>query len=195
MSEQELFLAADKHMKDVIDQIGDEHWDKQLPKGVSMNKPDIKLRELINYHAYDEAWVPGVIAGKTADEVGDKFDGDLLMDDPKGNYAKYFEAAQTAVKNLDNPEKTVHLSYGDYKAKEYLNHISTYRAFQSWHVAKFIGVDEKLPDDVVEGLWEHIMPQVEGLREMKVFGPEVEIGDDASRHDQLLAKAGFDPKS
>lgn len=193
MREQELFLAADKHMRDIINQISDDYWDKQLPEGVSMRKPDVKLRELINYHAYDESWVSDVLAGKTSEEVGNKYDGDLLKDDPIGNYNKIFELAQKAVKDLDDPERTVHLSYGDFAAKQYLNHISTYRSFQSWQVAKFIGVDEQLPDEVVEGLWLHVMPQVEELRSMGVFGPEVEIPEDASSHDKLLAKAGYNP--
>ena len=195
MTEQDLFLAADKQMKKIINQIKEDDWDKQMPEGFSARRPDIKLRELINNHAYDEAWVPDVLAGKTAEEVGDKYDGDLLKEDPKGNYNKIFEAAQKAVERLDDPERTVHLSYGDYKAKEYLNHISTYRSFQAWQVGKFIGVNADLPSDVVEGLWEHVMPQVESLRQMGVFSPEVNIDETASSHDKLLAKAGYDPKS
>ena len=45
------------------------------------------LREIIGYHAYDDAWVPDMLAGRTMDEVGqDAFKGDLLGDDPKGSF-------------------------------------------------------------------------------------------------------------
>ncbi|MDE2314210.1 MAG: acyl-CoA dehydrogenase family protein, partial [Elusimicrobia bacterium] len=45
------------------------------------------LREVINYHAYDDAWVPDMLAGSTMEAAGaDKFDGDLLGDDPVGNF-------------------------------------------------------------------------------------------------------------
>jgi hypothetical protein len=45
------------------------------------------LRRIINYHAYDDAWVPEVLAGKTIAEVGMKWDGDLLGDHPRLNFA------------------------------------------------------------------------------------------------------------
>jgi hypothetical protein len=41
------------------------------------------LRTIVSYHAYDDAWVPDALAGKTKDEVGrDKHKGGLLRDDP-----------------------------------------------------------------------------------------------------------------
>ena len=46
------------------------------------------LREIIGYHAYDDAWVPDMLAGRTMAEVGaDAFKGDLLGDDPKAAFA------------------------------------------------------------------------------------------------------------
>jgi hypothetical protein len=59
----------------------------------------VTLRQIINYHAYDDARVPDILAGKTMGEVGaDKFDGDLLGDDPQGNYGRYADAASTSVR-------------------------------------------------------------------------------------------------
>ena len=52
-----------------------------VPTG--MTRQPATLRETINYHAYDTAWVPDTLAGKTIEEVGSTYDGDLLGDEPK----------------------------------------------------------------------------------------------------------------
>src|SRR6266702_3481531 len=65
---------------DVVDRIGDEQWAMGLPAWFKANpaQKDLDLRRIINYHAYDDAWVPDVLAGKTMAEVGSRHDGDLL---------------------------------------------------------------------------------------------------------------------
>src|SRR6266851_4359649 len=41
------------------------------------------LRGIVNYHAFDDSWVPDMLGGKTMDESGhDNFKGDLLRSDP-----------------------------------------------------------------------------------------------------------------
>ena len=101
--------------------------------------PGTTLRQTINYHAYDDAWVPDVLAGKTMAEVGDKYDGDLLGDHPKLNFAAIVETAVLAVRGFDDLDRMVHLSYGDYPAREYLKHITSFRGLRVYDIARFIG--------------------------------------------------------
>src|SRR4051794_41985091 len=89
------------------------------------------LREVIGYHAYDDAWVPDMLAGRTMDEVGsDAFKGDLLGDNPKGNFAKIVAQACAAAIALTDAEldRTVHCSFGDFPAREYLWQITLFRS-------------------------------------------------------------------
>jgi hypothetical protein len=74
---------------------------------------------------------------------------------------------------------------------EALEHMSIYRAFQAWSIAKFIGLEYSLPPELVEGLWERVMPNVEAWRSMGVFGPEIEVASDADRETLLLGKTGY----
>ena len=49
---------------------------------------------MINYHAYDDSWVPDMLAGRTMEQAGkDKFDGDLLGTRPKDSFAAIVERA------------------------------------------------------------------------------------------------------
>ena len=71
MTEQEVFILADRALNDVVAQIADDQWSMRMPptfaRRESAEPPT--LREILNYHAYDDAWVPDMLAGKTMDEV------------------------------------------------------------------------------------------------------------------------------
>jgi hypothetical protein len=195
VTEQEVFVLADEALKDVVDKIAAKQWDQVVPDGVT-RRPGATLRDVINYHAYDDAWVPDVLAGKTVEEVGDKYAGDLLGDHPKLNFASIVESAVIAVRGLDGEalDRVVHLSYGDYTAREYLTHITCFRGLRVNDIAKLIGADTTMPADLVEGLWEQIAPAAEEWRGMGVFGPAVEVAGDAPLQDRLLGLTGREPQ-
>ncbi len=189
MKQKELFLQSDAALRSVIDQIRPEQLALPAPAGWSRAESPT-LRDILAYHAFDEAWVPDVLAGRTIDEVGDRYAGELLGDDPIPAYDRINDLATAAVVASDDPEATAHLSYGDFTVGEAFEHMSIYRAFQAWSIAKFIGLHYSLPSELVEGLWERVMPNVEAWRSMGVFGPEVEVPADADRETLLLGKTG-----
>jgi uncharacterized protein (TIGR03086 family) len=192
VTEQQVFVLADQALKAVIDQIGADQWDLVVPEDMTRT-PGTTLRELVNYHAYDDAWVPDVLAGKTRDEVGDRYDGDLLGDHPKLNFASITETAVLAVRDFDAPDRTVHLSYGDWPAREYLKHITSFRGLRAYDIAKFIGTDTTLPPALVQGLWDEIAPNAEEWRKLGVYRPVVPVPDNAPLQDRLLGLTGRRP--
>jgi uncharacterized protein (TIGR03086 family) len=189
VNEQEVFVAAERALGSVVELVDSDQWDRVVPDSWT-RKPGSTLREVINYHAYDDAWVPDVLAGKTMEQVGHSHDGDLLGVDPKGNFAAIAAAATAAVRAFDDLDKTVHLSYGDYTAREYLRHITYFRGLRAYDLARFIGADSSLPDDLVRGLWSEIAPVAEEWRQLGVFGPAVPVAADAPLQDRLLGLVG-----
>ena len=101
-------------------------------------QPGSTLRQVVNYHAYDDSWVPDTLAGKTIDEVGSAHDGDLLGDDPKASFARIVATAVDAVRAFTDLDRTVHLTYGDWPAREYLTHITHFRASRVYDLSAFI---------------------------------------------------------
>ena len=99
----------------------------------------------------------------------------------------------TAVRDLEDPDKIVHLSHGDYSAREYLKHITSFRGLRAYDIAKFIGADTTLPGDLVQGLWDEIAPAAEEWRQMGVFGPAIEVPATAPLQDRLLGLTGRRP--
>ncbi len=148
-----------------------------------------------NYHAYDTAWVPDTVAGRTIEEVGTRFDGDLLGDDPRLGYRRFADRAVAAASEIDDPARTVHLTYGDFPAGEYLMHITVFRTFRASDLGRWLGLPTELPPDLVRGLWDWLEPRAEELRGAGVFGPAVPCPEDAPLQDRLLALSGRDPRA
>jgi uncharacterized protein (TIGR03086 family) len=194
MTEPKVFILAEEALLKVVEQIKDDQWDMKMPDDFIMNTETATLRELINYHAYDDAWVPDMLASKTMEEAGkDKFDGDLLGEDPKASFAAIVEKSIAAARAVEDLEKPAHLSFGDYTIREYFWQITNFRGMRAHDIAKVIGVDPTLPDALVQGLWDQVAPHAEEWRAIGVFGPKIEVPEDASLMDKLLGLTGRQP--
>jgi uncharacterized protein (TIGR03086 family) len=196
MDEREVFLEADQALLEVIEQITDAQWPMALPDWFQRHgsQRDLSLRQLIEYHAYDEAWIPDMLAGRTMAEVGpDAFSGALLDADPVRDYGTLARAAQDAVRSHTDLDRVVHCSFGDYPAREYLWQANYFRGVRAFDIAKLIGTDPRLSEGLVQGLWDELSPQADEWRSIGVFGPAVEVPDDAPLLDRLIALTGRQP--
>jgi uncharacterized protein (TIGR03086 family) len=196
MPEREIFVLADETLLKVVEQISDEQMEMPLPDWFprSVTQKDLTLRKILEYHAYDDAWVPDMVAGKTMDEVGKAtFDGELLGEDWRSDFAAIVERASLAVLAVDDMDRVAHLSFGDYPVREYLWQANMFRGLRAHDIAKLIGADTKLPDTLVEGLWAEIAPHAEEWRAIGVFGKAVNVPEDAPLQDRLLGLTGREP--
>ncbi|HEV2783829.1 MAG TPA: TIGR03086 family metal-binding protein [Actinophytocola sp.] len=193
MREADVFELADHALRDVVERIKDDQWEREVPDAMRWRAGTRVLRDVVNHHAYDDIWVPDVLAGRTPAEVGDRYEGDLLGDDPRRSFARIVDTAVAAVREFEDLDKIVHLSYGDFPARVYLLHITIFRGFGAYDIARFAGMDTELPAPLVRGLWDMIEPEADELRAIGVFGPKITVPDDASPQDRLLALSGRDP--
>ncbi|MFI5287259.1 MAG: TIGR03086 family protein [Candidatus Dormibacteria bacterium] len=197
MNEKDVFVLADRALDRVVQQIADDQWDMDMPASFARRDSTSvpTLRTIIGYHASDDAWVPDMLAGRTMDEAGkDKFSGDLLGDNPKTAFAAIVDTAVAAAERLDDLDRTVHCSFGDFKAREYLWQINSFRGLRAWDIAKVIGIDPTLPDQLVHGLWEELSPHAEEWRAIGVFPAAVPVANDAPLMQRLLGMTGRDPR-
>lgn len=203
MTEKETFIRADEELNEVIQQINNDQWEMEMPADFpTHDEKTYTLFNIITYHAYDEAWIPAMVTGKTMEEVGKDafggpFDNNLLGDNPRENYAELSKKAIAAVRELPDDEldtRVVHFSYGDYPAREGLVHIASFRGLRVYDLAKALGQDTDMADDLVEGLWKHLSPYAEEWRAIGVFGPKVDVPDNAPLQDRLLGLTGRKPK-
>lgn len=194
MDARQLFLASDAALRSVIDRLSPSDLDQTAPAEWSSGHraAALTIRDIVGRHAYDEAWVPDLVAGRTIAQVGDRWSGDLLGDDPIASYDAINDAATAAITSDDFDETaTVHFSYGDYPFDEGVLHLCSYRAFQSWLIARHLGFDFALDPALIEGLNEHVVPTVEGLRAYGVFPPAIDPPEGADAETRLLCTVGF----
>jgi uncharacterized protein (TIGR03086 family) len=196
MQETSVFELADHALNAVVGQIRDDQWDMSMPAGFATRASDHvpTLREIIGYHAYDDAWVPDMLAGATMEQVGvDAFKGDLLGGDPKEAFAQIVDLAVKAARNFDDPERTVHCSFGDFTAQQYLYQANYFRGLRAYDIARVIGVDSALTDELVQGLWDELISVADDWRTYGVLQAAVPVPDDAPLLDRLLGLTGRDP--
>lgn len=194
--EAEVFVLADQAAVEVFGRIREEHWDTELAPLFDMPGADqpTPLRQAVNHHAYDDAWVPDMLAGRTMDEVGrDRFAGDLLGSDPHGNLTRIAAAACQAARQVTDRDAIVHCSYGDVPAWDYFWQLNIARSLAAHDVADHIGVDCPLSEELSRGMWEGTAPSAEMWRSFGIFREPVPVSEDAPWRDRFLGLTGRRP--
>lgn len=180
------YLAAlselDRHMHD----IPTDHWSSPTPC------TEWDVRALVDHLVYETLWVPDLVAGATLADVGNRYEGDRLGDDPVASWSAARAAATEGVKasELDVP---VHTSGGQLTADEYLTQMLFDAAIHGWDLATSIGAVHTIPDDVARDLEAWFAPQVEQMVAARIIAEPVVVGDDADATTRLIALSGRTP--
>ncbi len=184
MNLQDRFRRAVDEFDRRVQAVGDEQWQGSTPCS------EWNVRDLVAHVVSEARWLPPILQGKTMEEVGDRFQGDLLGDDPKGTWQ---EAANEALEAATAPgalEGTVHLSYGESPAEHYLTEVTADITVHSWDLARAVGAEERLDPELVDLAYAAFGPRVEEWRKAGVFGAAVEVPAGADRQSELLALLG-----
>lgn len=192
MTPQDISNQAVKLFNNIVQQINDDQWNMEMPADFQTSSEGAStLKTIIDYHAYDDAWIPDMLAGKTMDEVGqDKFKGDLLGSDRRAMFAEIAGIACDAIEGITDLDKTVHCSFGDFTTREYLQQVMFFRGLRTYDVAKAIGAKHGMTDDFATALYNELAPQAEDWRKIGVFGAEIMVPQDASILERLLGMTG-----
>jgi len=164
--------------------IGGDQWDLPTPD------EDWSVHDLVQHLVSETVWAPPLLAGETIEEVGDRFEGDLLGDDPKAAWEVAAGSARGATSGADVLDRTVHVSFGEISGREYLTQVTVDLTVHAWDLARAIGADEELDAELVELAFAALEPQVEQWRAAGAFGSQVEAPPGATRQVQLLALTG-----
>ena len=148
------------------------------------------VRELVNHIVTGNYWAVELGGGKTIAEVGDRYDGDILGDDPLGAYNESAAAAAAAFRAPGAMDAPCAVSYGPVPGSIYCGHRFMDVLIHGWDVAKSTGQDTTLLPDLVEACWAVLEPQLDLLVGSGMFGEAVPVSDAADAQTQLLAVLG-----
>jgi uncharacterized protein (TIGR03086 family) len=155
--------------------------------------PGWTVRELVRHVVEEDLWAPPLFSGATIAEMGDRFAGDLLGEDPVAAFDEAAAAAVTAVRAAGAMDATVHLSFGDHPGSEYGMQLAADHLVHAWDLARSLGVDDRLDPAavaVVADWFGGVQPLY--LQAGAIAAP-VEVPADADRQAQLIGMTGRTP--
>jgi uncharacterized protein (TIGR03086 family) len=171
---------------DRVKAVGPEQWEGPTPcRGWA-------VRDLANHVVGEDLWTVPLVEGATIEEVGDRFDGDLLGDDPVRTAVEAAEAAAAAVDARLPHGGTVHLSYGEEQLGEYVYQLATDHLVHAWDLAVAIGADTALDPELVSEVHAWFADREELYRGGGAIGPRAESHGGAQS--DMLAAFGRDSR-
>jgi len=150
-------------------------------------------KDVVNHVTYEALWVKDLFEGQTIEQVGSKYDGDVVGDDPVGAFANSIAAAKTVVSQPGAMESTTYLSGGPTPGGEYAMQLFQDFLIHGWDVAVGSGQDRTLDTHFLECC----LPVAELTRE--IYAESGAVGDnqavsaDAGLQDRVLSLLGRTP--
>lgn len=148
------------------------------------------VRELVNHVVAEELWTPPLLRGKTIEEVGSQFDGDVLGEDPLGRARTAADEAAAVVDEIVPGGGHVHLSYGEEDMAEYVRQLCADHLIHGWDLAAATVGDTSMDSELVAEVAAWFVGREPMYRGAGVVGPRTHgEGDPQS---DLLAGFGRD---
>jgi uncharacterized protein (TIGR03086 family) len=180
----EMFRRAVAEFDARVRRIGDQDWHATTPD------EEWNVRDLVNHVVAEDLWAPPLLAGSTIAEVGDRFDGDVLGDEPKAAWTLASAAAVNAVGAGGAMDRIVHLSFGDFPGQEYAMQMFADHLIHAWDLARAIGVDERLDTALVAYCATWFDSAEDAYRSAGAIAARPPVPGDADAQTVLLARFG-----
>lgn len=164
--------------------VADHQWELPTPD------PGWDVRALVGHLVTEDLWVPPLFEGRTIEQVGDAFDGDVLGTDPAGAWDRAADGALAAISADGALERIVHLSSGDATGEAYVRELSADHLIHAWDLARAIGGDERLDPDLVAAVADWFDQEEDRYRDLGLIGRGVAVPPDADPQTALLGRFG-----
>lgn len=185
-SARELIPVAAQKFTALVHGVPKDMWAAQTPCS------DWSTRDLVNHVVSEHFWAPHLLGGETVDQVGDRYDGDLLGDDPVSAWDKAITQSLNAFASVED-EQPVNLSFGTVPVDEYANQMLVDLTVHAWDLAGGSHQDERLDEHTVAHALAYVQEHAEDMAGSGLFSEPVEVDSDDPQ-DQLLALLGRDPR-
>jgi uncharacterized protein (TIGR03086 family) len=183
----ELHDRSGRRFAELVAGVSSQQWHDNTPCS------DWDVRALVQHLLFEQLWVPPMLDGQTIEQVGDRFDGDLMGNDASqwpSLVASAADAAHSAVARPGALEQTVHLSFGDASGHEYVTQLTADLAIHGWDLARATRQDDALDPEVVALLlpWTHANAGL--LADSGMFAQPIAVGPGAPDDIRLLGLMG-----
>lgn len=183
---RERYAAAGAETARLVRAVPDDRWTAPTPCR------EWHVRTLVNHLAAQHLWVCQAVAGYTPEQIGRRFDGDVLGRNPVGVWTM---AVASAVRALNRPgalDQLVSLPYGVRDTGGYARELTAETVVHSWDLARALGENGRMPP----GAAGYALAEFRGYRDLAgtgMFDPPLPAPAGADDQDRLLALTGRDP--
>jgi uncharacterized protein (TIGR03086 family) len=167
--------------------VGPQQWQDGTPCS------EWDVRTLVHHLLYEQRWTTPLLEGQTIEEVGDRFEGDLMGEDASSwsaLLASAIEEAHAVVAQPGSLRRTVHLSFGDTPGEEYVTQLTADLAIHGWDLARATGQDATIDPDAVALLLPWAEANADLLAGSGMFGSPTEAGAGEADQVRLLRMLG-----
>jgi uncharacterized protein (TIGR03086 family) len=169
--------------------IGSGDWDKPTPD------TEWTVTDLVKHLIDEHLWMPPLIGGHDLGTAQKLVDAQHAAS--SGDHAADWQAARIAsLQAVGDPgalERSVSLSRGPTPADQYVIEMTFDATIHAWDLGTALGTNPQLPDELVTFLF----PVFRSMGDMSgsgMFAKPVQVPDDASDADKLLAATGRKPR-
>lgn len=185
-SARDLLPGAFTAFTEKVHAVPEDRWDASTPD------TEWTVSDLLNHMVSEHLWVPHLLRGETIEQVGDRYDGDVLAGDPVNAWDTACVASELAWGAADD-EQVVHLSIGDTPAHEYAEQMLLDLTVHGWDLARGAGLDDTIDRRRAEHVLAYVRPRADDFAGSGIFGDAVPT-DSADPGEQLVALLGRDPE-
>lgn len=181
------FLDAQRAFGAVVLSVRPDQWSNPTPCS------DWNVRALVNHLVNEQLWATPMLDGSTVQEVGDRFDGDLLGSDPAAAWESAEKEAATAFSAPGALDRTINSSMGPSPAAQYLGEMTCDLLVHRWDLGQAIDREQRFTADElaqVEAMVTALAPMQTELQEAGLFGAPADVPVDADAQARALAAVG-----
>lgn len=165
-----------------VNAVTEDQWDDPTPCS------EWTVRDLTNHVVGEDLWTVPLMQGRTIEEVGDQFAGDVLGADPIATALSAAAEAESVVAAALPSGGKVHLSYGAEDMSEYVRQLVADHLIHGWDLAAATGGDVRLDPRVVHEVAVWFADREEMYRSAGIIGQRAPRTGDAQT--DLLAGFG-----
>lgn len=169
--------------------VGEEDWDRPTPcEGWSVH-------DLVAHVVGGNQMAVDILHGGTREEAVAALAGVTLGEDPVATFDAGAEAQLAAFDEEGALERTCAHPAGDFSGAQVLGFRIGDLTNHAWDLARALGTDEALDEDLVQVVWDGLQPLAPFIGDLGMFGtgPSGDVGEDAPLQQRMLDLTGRRP--
>ncbi|WP_026424051.1 TIGR03086 family metal-binding protein [Actinokineospora inagensis] len=179
---------AHERARDVFDRAVTEVTDWSAPTPCT----DWTTRDLVNHLVSEQLWVPHLVTGETTAQVGPRYDGDLLGDDPAAAWRSASDTSRRAWADVPD-DHPVHLSYATVPARDYRWQMTLDLAIHGWDLASATNHNPLIGEALSQALIDEFTDHITQWADSGIFAPPHPVTPTADPQNRLIALTGRNP--